>query len=70
MDYTDLTYKMQVMYIKKIYEMRINHIDYQNKMNEFRKLINVYEGVFDYEDVRNVTYDIPVLEGKFEEDKK
>ena len=50
--------------------MKINEIDYHHKINELRKLINVYEGVFDYEDDRNVTYDVSGLEGEIEEGKK
>ena len=70
MDYTDLnTYKIQVKYIKKIYEMKINEIDYSNKIKELRKLLNVYESLFDQEDVLNVKRDISNLEGKIQEDK-
>ena len=48
MDDTDLkAYKRQVTYIEKIYEMNIPEIDYQNTINELRKLVKVYEGVFD-----------------------
>ena len=33
MDYTNLnTYKMQVKYIKRIYEMKINEVEYLNKI--------------------------------------
>ena len=68
MDYTDLnTYKIQVKYIKKIYEMKKNEIDYSNKIKELRKLLKVYESVFDQEDVLNVRRDISVLEGKIQE---
>ena len=39
MDYTYLkTYKMQVKYVKMKYEMKIHEIDYQNKVNELRKI--------------------------------
>ena len=70
MDYTDLTtYKIQVKYIKKIYEMKINEMDYSNKIKELRKLLNVYESLFDQEDVLNVKRDISNLEGKIQEDK-
>ena len=70
MDYTDLnTYKIQAKYIKKIYEMKINEIDYSNKIKELRKLFNVYESLFDQEDVLNVKRDISNLEGKIQEDK-
>ena len=70
MDYTDLnTYKIQVKYIKKTYEMKINEIDYSNKIKELRKLFNVYESLFDQEDVLNVKRDISNLEGKIQEDK-
>ena len=57
-------------YTKKIYEMKIHEIDYLSKINELKESIKVYEGVIDYEDVRDVTYDISVLEGKIEEDKQ
>ena len=71
MDYTNLnTYKIQVKYIKKIYEMKINEIDYLNKIKELCKLLKVYEGVFDQEDILNVRRDISILEGKISEDKK
>ena len=70
MDYTDLnTYKTQAKYIKKIYEMKLNEIDYSNKIKELCKLLKVYESVFDQEDVLNVRRDISVLEGKIQEDK-
>ena len=70
MNYTDLnTYKIQAKYIKKIYEMKINEIDYSNKIKELCKLLKVYESVFDQEDVLNVRRDISVLEGKIQEDK-
>ena len=70
MDYTSLnTYKIQEKYIKKIYEMKLNEIDYSNKIKELRKLLKVYESVFDQEDVLNVRRDISVLEGKIEEGK-
>ena len=71
MDYTDLnTYKVQVKYIKKIYDMKINEIDYLNKIKELCKLLKVYGSVFDQEDVLNVRRDISLLEGKILEDKK
>ena len=71
MDYTDLnTYKIQAKYIKKIYEMKINEIDYLNKSKELCKLLKVYESVFDQEDVLNVRRDISILESKIQEDKK
>ena len=36
MDYTDLnTYKIQAKYIKKIYEMKINEIDYFFKKKNY-----------------------------------
>ena len=71
MDYTDLnTYKIQAKYIKKIYEMKLNEIDYSNKIKELCKLLKVYESVFDQEDVLNVRRDISFLEGKISEDKK
>ena len=71
MDYTDLnTYKIQAKYIKKIYEMKLNEIDYLSKINQLCKLLKVYESVFDQEDVLNVRRDISVLEGKISEDEK
>ena len=45
---------MQVKYVKKIYEIKLNEIDYVNKVNELRKLAEVYENVFDTHDVVNV----------------
>ena len=70
MDYTDLnTYKIQAKYIKKIYEMKLNEIDYSNKIKELCILLKVYESVFDQEDVLNVRRDISILEGKIQEDK-
>ena len=70
MDYTDLhTYKIQAKDIKKIYEMKINEIDYLNKIKELCKLLKVYESVFDQEDVLNVRRDISILESKIHEDK-
>ena len=70
MDYTDLnTYKIQAKYIKKIYEMKLNEIDYSNKIKELCILLKVYESVFDQEDVLNVWHDISILEGKIQEDK-
>ena len=70
MDYTNLnTYKLQAKYIKKIYEMKINEIDYLNKIKELCKLLKVYGSVFDQEDVFNVWRDISILEGKIHEDK-
>ena len=70
MDYTNLnTYKIQAKYIKKIYEMKINEIDYLNKIKELCKLPKVYESVFDQDDVLNVRRDICMLEGKIQEDK-
>ena len=71
MDSTDLsTYKIQAKYIKKIYEIKLNEIDYLNKIKELCKLLKVYESVFDQEDVLNVRRDISSLEGKISEDKK
>ena len=71
MDYTDLnTYKIQAKYIKKIYEMKLNEIDYSNKIKELCKLLKVYESVFDQEDVLNVRRDVSLLEGRISEDKK
>ena len=68
MDYTNLdTYKTQVKYIKMIYEMKINEVEYLNKIKELRKLSKVYEGVFDQENVLNVRCDISILEGKIQE---
>ena len=70
MDYTDLdTYKIQAKYVKKIYEMKTNEIDYLNKIKELCKLLKVYESVFDQEDVLNVRRDISILEGKIQKDK-
>ena len=71
MDYTDLnTYKIEAKYIKKIYEIKVNEIDYSNKIKELCKLLKVYESVFDQEDVLNVRRDISLLEGKISEAKK
>ena len=64
------TYKIQAKYIKKTYEMKLNETDYLNKIKELCKLLNVYESIFDQEDVLNVRRDISILEGKIEEDKK
>ena len=55
MDYTELnTYKIHSKYIKKIYEIKLNDIDYLNKIKELCKLAKVHESVFDQEDVLNV----------------
>ena len=71
MDYMDLnTYKIQAKYVKKIYEMKLNEIDYLNKIKELCKLLNVYESILDQEDVLNVRREISILEGKIAEDKK
>ena len=71
MDYTNLnTYKTQVKYIKMIYEMKINEVEYLNKIKELRKLSKVYESVFDQENVLNVRCDISILEGKIQETNK
>ena len=71
MDYTGLnTYKIQAKYIKKIYEMKINEIDYLKKIKELCKLLKVYGNVFDQEDVLNVRRDISILEGQISEDKR
>ena len=52
MDYTDLnTYKTQAKYLKKIYDMKINEIDYLKKIKELCKLLKVDENAFDQEDV-------------------
>ena len=48
--------------------MKLNEIDYSNKIKELCKLLKVYESVFDQEDVLNVRRDISVLEGKIQED--
>ena len=62
MDYTNLkTYRMQVNYVQKIYEIKINETDYLQKFNELRKFV-VYESVFDTHDVLNVRCDISFLE--------
>ena len=62
MDYTNLKpYSMQVKYVQKIYEIKINEADYLNKINELRKLIKVYESVFDTHGVLNVRCDISLL---------
>ena len=50
--------------------MKINEIDYLNKIKELCKLLKVYESVFDQEDVLNVRRDISLLENKISEDKK
>ena len=40
MDYTNLkTYKTQLKFIKKIYQIKINETDYLNKINELIKLL-------------------------------
>ena len=40
MDYTNLkTYKTQLKYIKKIYQIKISETDYLNKINELIKLL-------------------------------
>ena len=66
MDYTNLkTYKTQLKYIKKIYEIKMNETDYLNKINESEKLLKRYEGIFDEEDACNVKSDIFFLENKF-----
>ena len=72
MDYTNLkTYRMQVKYVQEIlYDIKINETDHLNKFNELRKLINVYESVFDTHGVLNVRCDISLLDGKIQEDKK
>ena len=49
--------------------MKINEIDYLNKIKELCKLLKVYESVFDQEDVLNVRRDISILESKIQEDK-
>ena len=63
MDYTNLkTYRMQVKYVQEIlYDIKINETDHLNKFNELRKLINVYESVFDTHGVLNVRCDISLL---------
>ena len=71
MDYTNFnTYKIPAKYIMKIYEMKINEIDYLNKIKELCKLLKVYESVVVQEDVLNVRRDISLLEGNISEDKK
>ena len=66
MDYTSLnTYKIQAKYSKKMYEMKLNEIDYSNKIKELCKLLKVYESVFDQEDVLNVRCDISIWKVKF-----
>ena len=71
MDYANLkTYKTQLKYIKKIYQIKVNETDYLNKTNELIKIFEKYEGIFDNEDVSNVRSDISFLEGKIEEDKQ
>ena len=71
MDYTNLkTYKIQMKYIKKIYEIKISEIHYLNKIKELKNLIKVYENVFDNDDVSTVRSDICSLEGKIQEDKQ
>ena len=71
MDYTNLkTYKAQLKYIKKIYQIKINETDYLNKINELIKLLKRYEGILVNEDVCNVRSDISFLEGKIQEDKQ
>ena len=71
MDYSDLNiYKIQAKYIKKIYEIKLNEIDYSSKCKELCKLLKVYESVFDQEDVLNVRRDISLLEDKISEDKQ
>ena len=71
MDYTNLkTYKAQLKYIKKIYQIKINETDYLNKINELIKLLKKYEGILVNEDVCNVRSDISFLEGKIQEDKQ
>ena len=62
MEYTSLkTYKTQLKYIKKIYEIKINETDYLNRTNESIKLLKNYEGIFDHEDVCNVNSEISVF---------
>ena len=71
MEYTNLkTYTIQMKCIKMIYEIKITETDYLNKTNELEKLLKNYEGIFDNEDVCNVKGDIPILEGKVQEDKQ
>ena len=71
MDDTNLkTYKTQLKYIKKIYEIKINETGYLNKITELIKLLKKYEGIFDDEDVCNVKNDISFFEGKVQEDKQ
>ena len=71
MDYTNLkTYKIQMKYIKKIYEFKINELYYRNKINELLKLLKVYKDVFDNNDIRNIKDDISMLEDKIQEDKQ
>ena len=71
MDYTNLkTYKAQLKYIKKIYQIKINETDYLNKINELIKLLKRYEGILVNKDVCNVRSDISFLEGKIQEDKQ
>ena len=71
MDSTKLnTFKIQVKYIKKIHDMKMNEVEYLNKIKELRKSWKIYESVFDQEDVLNVRCDISILEGKNQEDTK
>ena len=57
-------------YNQMIYEIKVNETDYLNKIKEFIKLLNNYEGIFDNEDVCNVKSDNFFLEGKIQEDKQ
>ena len=70
MDYTTLnTYKIQMKYIKKIYDIRKNENALNKKQFELNKLMEIHKDIMDEEDKENIMNDIKMIEDKKEKDE-
>ena len=70
MDYTTLnTYKIQMKYIKKIYDIRINENTLKFKQIELNKLMETHKDIMDEEDKENIMNDIKFIQDELEQDE-
>ena len=70
MDYTNLeTYKIQMKYIKNVYDIKINEKALKFKQLELNKLMEVHKDIMDEDDKENIMNDMKSIQDKLEQDE-
>ena len=70
MDYTTLnTYRIQMKYIKKIYDIRTNENALKFKQIELNKLMETHKDIMDEEDKEDILKDIKFIQEKIDENE-